>query len=225
LRAAKSSEPEVAKRAADVVSRIRAKVPAKELQLGEDDKIVTTKFTIVGRIVTSTIKAHTEYFGAAELSLPQLRHLRALAEAREAEVTIDAAKYATGNEWLETNVSVDGDATLTISATGQVDLRPQAPGTMVCDPQGYNPRAGQFGGGGPGMGGPLGKKKGGMGALARAYPGTLLGRIGENGDVFVIGEQLEAVPERSGKLYLHINPSQYDASSSGSYQVRISIKN
>jgi hypothetical protein len=223
LQAAKSTELEVAKRATDAVARVRDKVPAKDLRLGEDDRVVTGAFTIVGRIVTPAIQARTEYFGEAQLSLAHFRHLRVLVESKDAAVTLDAAKYATGNEWLETNVSVDGTSVLTVTAFGQVELRPQAPGIYVCGPQGYGPRAvagggkAKVAGGGPGFGG--------FGPTSKIAPGVLLGRIGENGDVFIIGERFEGTPEREGKLYLHIYPSPYDTTSTGTYQVRISTRN
>jgi hypothetical protein len=148
LQAAKSADLEVAKRAAEVLALIRAKVPATELRLGADDRVVTAKFTIVGRIVTPTLKARTEYFGDTRLFLHQLRHVRALIEAKEAEVTIDAATHASANQWLETSLTVDAASTLTITASGQVELAPQQPGTYICGPQGYGPR----GAGGPGAG-------------------------------------------------------------------------
>jgi hypothetical protein len=220
LKAAKSADLEVAKRATDILARIRARVPATELRLGEDDRVVTGKFTIVGRIVTPTIKARTEYFGDTRLSLHQLRHFRALALAKDAEVTIDAANFASANQWLETGISVDTASALLITATGQVELAPQQPGTYICGPLGYGPRP--AGGPGGGLGG-FGGKKGGAGFL-RVYPGMLMGRIGENGNVFPIGDRFEGAAG-DGKLYLHINPSTYDTASSGAYRVRISIKN
>ncbi len=239
LKASKSPEPEVSRRAADVVARIAAQVPAKELRLGEEDRVVTGKFTIVGKIVTPSIKARTEYFGDAQLTLPQLRQLRTLFAAKDAELSIDAAKYANLNEWLETNVRVDSTATLSIAATGQVDLCPQMPGTIVCGPQGYGPGGGPVMNAAGGFGGPAGGGPGGIGvaqagggkkkavamAAGRNHSGLLLGKIGENGDVFVIGTRFEGALEVEGKLYLHINPSQYDRSASGAYEVRISTKN
>jgi hypothetical protein len=202
---------------------VRAKVPAKELRLSEEDRVVTRTFTIVGGIVTPALKARTEYFGDAQLSLAQLRTLRVLVESKDADFALDAAKYAVANEWLETNVTVDGNSVLTIAATGQVDLLPRQPGMVVCGPQGYGAGApGAFGGPG-GFAGP-GKKVGKGGVASRAYSGVLLGRIGENGDIFVIGDRYEGAPERDGKLYLHINPSQYDTASTGAYQVRISTR-
>lgn len=228
LAATKSTEPETAKRAQEALAKIRAKVPARELKLGEDDKVVTPQFTIVGRIVTTTIKARAEYFGEVELSLAKLRHLRSLVE-NATEVSIDAARYANPNQWLDTGVTVDGVTPVSIVASGQVELRPQAPGVIVCGPKGYvrATKAG-FGKGGGGPGGAGGAFPPGAGGVViegptRNYQGTLLGRIGENGDAFVIGEHFDGVPEGDGKLYLSISPSNYE-SATGSYQVKITTR-
>ena len=51
--------------------------------------------------------------------------------------------------------------------------------------------------------------------------GTLLGRIGDSGKAFVIGESYEGIPEREGKLLLHIVASPWNNDSTGSYRVRI----
>lgn len=228
LAATKSTEPETAKRAQETLAKIRAKVPARELKLGEDDKVVTPQFTIVGRIVTTTIKAKAEYFGEVELSLAKLRHLRSLVESAS-EVSIDAARYAIGgNLWLDTGVTVDGVTPVSIVASGQVELRPQAPGVIVCGPKGYvrATKAGFGKGGGPGgAGGAFPPGAGGVviEGPSRIYQGTLLGRIGENGDPFVIGEHFEGVTEGDGKLYLSISPSNYE-SATGSYQVKITTR-
>src|SRR5437667_252781 len=85
---------------------------------------------------------------------------------------------------------------------------PSAPGTYVCGPRGYGGRAGVA----AGFALAGGKKKGGVlvdGPL-RAYPGTLLGRVGENGEAFLIGDRFDGAPERDGKLYLQIMSSPYD---------------
>ncbi len=231
LTAAKNTDLEVAKRATETIARIRAKVSAKELKLAEDDRVVTGKFTIVGRIVTPSIKARTEYFGDAKLTLPQLRQMRVLADAKDAEVTVDAAKYGNPNEWLETSVSVDTSSILSISATGQVDLSPQMPGNIVCGPQGVGPGGGGFAGPGGAFGVAAGGmvggkgKKGAIGPAARNSPGALLGRIGEDGEVFYVGARFEGVVGNEGRLYLHINPTQFDTTSTGTYSVRISTRN
>ena len=41
---------------------------------------------------------------------------------------MDAAKYAGGNQWMETNYQIDGRSPLVISAKGTIDQWPQQPG-------------------------------------------------------------------------------------------------
>ena len=219
LREAKSADPEVAKRVKDALAKIRAKVPAKDLQLSDDDKITTPRFIIVGRIVPESLKARSEDFGDLVLALSRLRHLRVLADARETEVVIDAAKHS--QNWLDTGLMLDGSGTLVIHASGEVELRPSMPGNYVCGPRGYT-RTGLVAGG---FAPAKAKKIGGDGGLpGRTYPGTLLGRVGENGDPFVIGDRFEGMLDRDGKLYLHIMSSPYEANSSGSYHVKVLVR-
>ncbi|MFO0968783.1 MAG: hypothetical protein U0793_24770 [Gemmataceae bacterium] len=214
VQAAKNSDLETSKRAQAALAQIKAKVPAKDLRLTEEDKIVTPRFTIVGRILNPAVKAKSEYFGEAEQSIVKLRLLRLLGEARDAEVVLDAGKYAQPDQWLDTGVVLGANSTLAVQASGELELRPSMPGTYTCGPRGLTRPAG--------FGGKVGKK-GGM-DLARSYPGTLLGRIGEKGETFVIGERFENVPEREGRLYLQIVSSPYDTAASGSYQVKIAVR-
>jgi hypothetical protein len=214
LQAAKGREPETTKRVQEAIARIKAKAPAKDLQRGEDDKIVTPRFTIVGRIITASIKAKSEYFGDSEHTLTKLRSLRVILDSRDTDVAVDAGKYALPDQWLDTGVTVASAANLAISASGEVDLRPSLPGNYISGPRGYTRIVA--------AGGFVGKKKAGMDG--RAYPGTLLGRIGASGETFVIGDRFEGAPERDGKLYVQIMSSPYDTSSVGTYQVKISVR-
>ena len=74
--AAKGAEPETTS-VQEALARIKAKVPAKDLQIGDEDKVYTARFTIVGRIITPSIKAKSEYFGDAEHALTKLRQAAA----------------------------------------------------------------------------------------------------------------------------------------------------
>ena len=47
----------------DVVKQLPTNHPRKDLKTTSEDKVVTPSFTIVGRILTPTIKAKTELFG------------------------------------------------------------------------------------------------------------------------------------------------------------------
>jgi hypothetical protein len=224
VQAAKSGDPEISKNANDALAKIKAKVPAKELQYAADDKIVTSRFTIVGRIVTPSIKAKSEYFGDMEHSVVKLRSLRIVTESQDTDVLVDAARFAVKDQWMDTGIAINGSRTLSILAGGEVELRPTLPGTYLTGPRGYsrNVVAGGNPGGGPGGGGF--KKKGSSLETGRAYPGTLLGRIGANGETFVIGDRFEATPDQEGKLFLQIMSSPYDTASTGSYQVKVSLR-
>ena len=163
---------------------------------------MTPAFTIVGRIVTPTLKARAEYFGDLQLDIAGLRTVRWLGNGGTIEFNVDAGKYgSSASQWLDTNVLVDGISQLTIVANGQVDLWPQGPGQYLSVPKGY-PQAGKRG---------------------AHFSGTLLGRIGETGEVFVVGDRYQATPGREGKLYLQIVPNPWNSDSSGGYQVKVSM--
>ena len=77
----------------------------------------------------------------------------------------------------------------------------------------------------PGLGGPGGGRVVfGPGVNMQMYAGALVGKIGDNGEPFLIGENYDNAPEREGRLYLQIGPSPWGCPSSGSYQVKISRK-
>jgi hypothetical protein len=210
-RAAKSKEAEVASRAQTAIKLIERRVPAKQLRLKEEDVIHTCKFTIVGRVVTTAIKARSEYFGELALKPHQLHAIRWLEGAGEAEVTIDAARYGSAhNQWMDAGILVDPQLDLQITASGMVDLWPQGPGQYMANPSGM-----------VAAGGRPQPVAAGPGGHFVAPPGVLVGRIGEDGTPFVIAERYAGRPTRPGRLYLHIGPSPWNNASTGSYRVRI----
>jgi hypothetical protein len=206
-KACKSDLPEVKKRAQLAMDKIKSKHPARNLRLREEDVIVTANFTVVGKITTMTIKARAENFGELELQLGKLRSIRSLAAGQEVDVIVDAGKHATPNQWLDTGFEVTQGMKLRIVATGTIDLWPQQGGNFSCGPNGYD----QQGGGG------FGKKRGAL------LPGTLVGRVGEGGATFVIGDRYDGSPNRDGKLYLQIVPSPWQQGGSiGTFNVKVS---
>ena len=88
---------------------------------------------------------------------------------------------------------------ITSGASGQVDLWPQEPGGYLTTPKGFgNVRPPAF------------------------SAGSLVGKIGENGTPFLIGEKHDGKANASGKLYLHIIPSHWGNASTGAYEVKVS---
>ncbi|HEX3316223.1 MAG TPA: hypothetical protein VHR72_15100 [Gemmataceae bacterium] len=216
VEASKSTDLELSKRAKALVAKMHQDLPAKDLRTHTTDTIVTPTFTVVGRILTASLKAKADYFGTVQLDLVELRTLRSTDSPAEVLVTVDGHYAAQGQqEWLATEFVFDGRSKIVISATGQIDLFPQngAGDQFVSTPKGnFNGGAGMFIGG-----------KGGV--RQRVRPGTLIGRIGESGDPFVIGENYEGAPSREGKLYLQVASSPWSNECSGSYSVKITTKN
>lgn len=219
MKASKSSSAETSKRATAALNKIKSQVPEKFLKLPADDKVVTQKFTIVGKIQTKVMKARTEYFGEVDMALHQVLALRTMgAPADEAELTVEANKYAVPGAWMETDVMLEAQSKLVVTANGQVDQWPQTPGqymTTANGQRGQMPIApgGQF---------VLGK---GNQLQLRQFSGALLGKIGEDGPVVFLGAQYSGTPGVAGKLYLCIGPSHWgNPDCSGSYQVKISVK-
>ena len=215
LRALKSGDQEVARRAEKIVAAIRERVPEKDLRSREEDIIATPGFTVVGRILTPAFKGHSEYFGNVQLQLTQLRRLRPLVNPGEVQISVDASLYGSAHgQWLDTGVQVEPSATLIVVATGTIDIYPQAPGQYVSTPKGYGNNVLA-----------AGAKVVPTHANLRTYSGALFGRVGEGGDAFYIGDRFEGAPGREGKLFLHIVPSPWNNASTGTYQVKIAARN
>ena len=201
---------------------MQAKYTKKELKTSVEDRIVTPTHTIVGRILTSTVKTKAEYFGDIDHKFVNMRTLRAIgAPGQDLEVSVDAAKYASQNgaDWLETGYQVDGRSTIVITAKGTVDTWPQQPGGYLSGPAGTPGGMKKFGGaqfqGGQKVFLPLnGQQHGAM----------LIGKVGENGEPFMIADRFEGKLETEGKLYLIIGPSPWNCPSAGAYDVKVSRK-
>jgi len=219
LRTSRVKDAEVAARAKEIVQKLQAKYPKRDLRTNTDDRVVTPTQTIVGRILTSTVKTKGEYFGEMEHKLAHMRTLRAvMTSSSDVEVAVDAAKYANAGQWLDTTFLVDGKSTVLVTAKGQVDTWPQQPGQYMSGP------GGQMRGGFPGGQGNLAGVKIQLGRNVGNYGGMLIAKIGEDGDPFLVTDRCEIKSEAEGKLYLHIGPSPWNCASAGTYDVKISRK-
>lgn len=204
IRASKGMNLETTRRVQELLKAIREKYPAYQLKIRTEDMVHTSDFVIAGRIAVPTIKVRTEHFGDASLKLTDLRAMRSAAGSGEVQVTLDATKYGSAqNQWMETEFTVSGENKLSINADGEVDVYAQSPGQYLSGPEGNNQ----------------------VGKRGTYIPGQLLGRIGENGPVFVVGRRFENTVTQEGKLYLHIWPFQGGGGATGSYTVKITSGN
>jgi hypothetical protein len=198
--AAKNTDAEVARRASHLLGEVREKVAADDLTFPKKDRIQTAEFTVTGRITTPTLRAKTAYFGEADLKLADLRVLSAGGADVGRRLTVDAALFGSAaNQWMETSMVLERGAPLKVTAGGQVDLWPQEPGQYMTTPKG----------------------SGGGARPSALAPGSLVGKIGESGTPFLIGEKYDGKAAASGKLYLHITPSQWGNPSAGTYDVKV----
>jgi hypothetical protein len=206
LKAAKSTDPEVSRRAEEVVDKLRAVVPPERLRFREHDVIHTTDSVISGRVEASALKATTFQFGDVQLRLADALSIRSLASGPEAEIMVDASKHGTVQQvWLDTKLEFTEGAQLAVTASGEIDVYPIGAeiGQYVCTPKG--------------------RKRWGRdpGRMMDPAPGMLLGRVGENGAVIVLGDSYEGNVTGSGRLFLRIVGSPWDVVPSGNYTVKV----
>jgi hypothetical protein len=203
VRAAQSSDAETAKRAKDLAAKIRARVPAQRLRIREKDVVYTTDSTISGRLELGHFAARTQQFGSVQLKLMDVASMYFLGDGADVELKL-GGRYALNDEvWLDTQIEVTENGSITITATGEIDM--YATG-------GYT---GQY------VGTPKGKKAW-PGSNGLPYePGTLIGRIGESGKVFTIKEHFEESAPATGRLYLRAAGNPYNVTTLGEYTIKI----
>jgi hypothetical protein len=197
-RATKSGDAETAKRAADLVAKLEDRLPPEKLKFREHDVVVATDFTARGKIESKSLSGHTPYFGEVRLQVAEVRALRSVAFGAETTVQVDAAKFLdqAHTAWFDTDVELAGDTPVEVVATGTIRLYPG---------NGYEATP-----------------KGHPSYVTVTHPaGALLGKVGESGEVFLIGEKYTGTPKGSGKLYLRMAPSPWPNQAQGTFKVTI----
>ena len=147
-----------------------------------------------------------------------MRNLRAFAPSvrqQEVDVSVDAGKYANTGQWMDSGFESDGETKVVITAKGIVDTWPQQPGQWVVGPAGQGQGGRVLVGGVPLGGGVKGQ------IIPQIHGGMLFGRLGQDGEPFIIGARYEGTLDKEGKLYLHIAPSMWNCNSTGTYEVKI----
>lgn len=201
--ASKASDQETSTRAAETLRLIEERVSADLLKLRAYDVVHTAEYPIHGKILTPTIKASSAHFGTVDLPLAGILALSLRHAGGHREIVVDAGKWGLSlDAWLDTGIFLHADGRLHVVADGQVDLWPQGPGQYVAAPKGYNTagKGGQF------------------------LAGSLIGRIGEAGKAFFIGERLDVAPREEGRLFLQITPSPWNNVAAGQYRVKIDVR-
>ena len=81
--ALQDADPEVSNRAKEIATKLQSAFPKGDLKTSFEDRIVTDGFTVVGEILTPSVKATAKYFGDVELSLSDMRTLPGRAAANQ----------------------------------------------------------------------------------------------------------------------------------------------
>lgn len=199
-RASRSADQEVAYRATSVMRQISERVSPELLKLRDEDVITTAEFTVIGKISSQTIKAHSPHFGEVNLKLSELRMMHLRQHAGKLDVVLDAAKYGSSlDQWCDSGITVDAGQRIVMTSDGSVDLWPQEPAKYMAAPKGYNTagKGGQF------------------------MAGALIAKVGENGKAFYVGDRYEGSAPEDGRLYLQIVPSPWNNASAGQFRVHI----
>jgi hypothetical protein len=84
LKAEKSADAEVARRARGLLEKIREEVPPEQLEFSPNDVVYTAGSKNSGRLAPASLKVHTFQFGEQQLKLADMRELRS-PSATEAE--------------------------------------------------------------------------------------------------------------------------------------------
>jgi hypothetical protein len=89
LEAAKLKDAEVVRRVESLLEQMRQAVSEKDLEIRKHDVIQTADSKIAGHIEGESLKVQTAQFGDVQMKLADLRSLRSLSAAADAEVVAD----------------------------------------------------------------------------------------------------------------------------------------
>ncbi len=169
------------------------------------DTIVTTDFTVVGKVVQKQF-AIASKFGQLTVALGDIKRADRTVLAKEElrrTIAVEGSNMA-GRNWKNTKIRVEVGDRLKISAEGSITMTPWGSGAMS---------------------GPDGSPNYGLYRGQDMPAGVLVGRIGDSGPEFKVGSKLTIVAKKAGTLYLGIgmNPSYANQSFPGKYDTKVQI--
>lgn len=204
VRAMASANPEVRKRAEDLLSKLRDKLPEERLKVRDKDLVHAGESVFAGKIDSAAIVVRTRQFGEAKIQLSDLTHLVSTLTGAETNFKLAAVSYALPQKvWFDTKLDFIAGGTLNAIASGEIDVYPSQPNVYVCSPKGRVRWGGE------------------PGRQMSPEAGILVGRIGNDGKEFVLGDKFNGAAPASGRLYLRIVESPWNVVPTGEYKVRI----
>lgn len=206
--AAKSDDQEVKTRAEKLVAELEEELedieedraPQLVPLSGDEDEVVTLKFTIFGHIDVSHVSVKTPY-GQLKLDRDDMLSI-VFREPPYRQLAFEIGSsnaYAGNNKWIETGLKLTQGAFLKISAAGNLNLANYGTNS---NPDGVT--------GVPANG-------------LESFPvGALVARIGAKGKPFLVGSEYEGTANATGELQLGI--SFKSGTTRGQYQVEVEVE-
>ena len=186
-----------------ILNKIRDEKNQKLIPYNEDDTIEVGEFYFSGRLGQEEISVENDELGAFKIGLNNIRKIQFLVSG--SVLKVEASKTYADDQWVICSKNVKGQ--FRVTAKGYVELWPNAPGDYITTPNGAFIKVNNTGQNVAGKGGYI--------------AGQLIGKLGENGQVFIIGDHYLGESSTREKLYLRIVPSTWSALPSGYYEVTI----
>lgn len=170
------------------------------------DTIVTTDFTVVGKIVQKKFGISSK-FGELTVNLGDVRRGERNVGSKEdlrRTIAVEGSAIAQ-RSFKNTKIRVEVGDRVTLTADGTITMTPWGSNAM-CTPDG-SPNYGWYQGN-------------------EIAAGALVGKIGESGPVFKVGSKNSFVAKKAGVLFLGIgmNPSYANQSFPGKYDVKVRVQ-
>lgn len=188
-----------------------------------DKDIVTIdgQYTMGGRYDFKKIDLKTEY-GMLSLPKEKIKHIDVLytptGDGSDKNFILLGSKHISANAnggWLKTGIMVKQGQKLIISASGEISFaslsnnkyKPDGKQAGSAATTDYDYGEGEYG-------------------SASAYPtyGNVVYKIGESGTVMKAGAKFNGTMQNSGMVFISVYETVYNASNTGSYSVKVSVK-
>ncbi|HVR74462.1 MAG TPA: hypothetical protein VMT52_09030 [Planctomycetota bacterium] len=202
-KALESEDEEVKSRAEKLISQIEEEKDDDEEAdsvstplTGDEDEIVTLKFTVRGQVDEKDFALKTRYGGLQLFRKDIISIVFRESPHAKHSFTVPGNTFAGNKQWFETKLALTQGERLHITASGQINLENYG---QTTGPEGTTNISGN---------------------QLESFPaGALVGKIGKDGKAFLIGSEYEQSAPASGTLQLGV--SLQNGQASGQYQVEV----
>ena len=180
----------------------------------KDKDVVTIdyEYTMGGAFALKTISLKTEY-GMLEIPKEKIKEVEVSyydEQSGDKAYKLLASKHISGNTdggWLNTGIKVKNGQKININASGEVTLESLSGNKYT--PDGNTSSSSDY-----------------ESEYSSTYPsyGNLVYKIGDSGEMIKAGSKYSGTAKSSGTLFLSIYETVFNASNTGSYSVKVSVK-